>query len=192
MKHLMTVTMCCGLLLSAHCQTWNPDADFNNVIGLNDLLALLTVYGNEWTVDAGEDAEFDIAAYYAGEMDLMQCITTCRSNNAAIMSVEEYALFRDSVDLAMGYDEVNNACSFCSSSYCSASFVRQAYCRNNSDFGYGIISRGATFNCSWSSISSGDVDAINLYPITSAGDRHCVCSGLVPFSRVRKGLCSQT
>ena len=106
--------------------------DLNNVIGLNDLLALLTVYGNEWTVDAGDDAEFDIAAYYAGEMDLMQCITTCRSNNAAIMSVEEYALFRDSVDLAMGYDEVNNACSFCSSSYCSASFVRQAYCRNNS------------------------------------------------------------
>ena len=180
MKHLMTVTMCCGLLLSAHGQTWNPDADLNNVIGLNDLLALLTVYGNEWTVDAGDDAEFDIAAYYAGEMDLMQCITTCRSNNAAIISVEEYALFQDSVDLAMGYDEVNDVCSTCTSSYCGRSFARSAYCRNNSDFGYGIISRGGNFSCSWSSISSGDVDAINLYSITSAGDRHCVCSGLIP------------
>ena len=67
MKHLMTAMMCCGLLLSA---PW-PDLESRRrfqqrLIGLNDLLALLTVYGNEWTVDAGDDAEFDIAAYYAG------------------------------------------------------------------------------------------------------------------------------
>lgn len=178
MKHLMMTATLLGLFASAHAQTWNPDADFNNMIGLSDLLALLTVYGNEWVTEGGDGSEFDIAAYYAGGMDLMQCIKTCKSNNARIISVEEYAIFQDSVDLAMGY-VLDDVCSTCSSSYCGRNFVRQAYCRNNSEFGYGIISRGGTFSCAWSNIS-GSADETNLYPITTAGYRHCFCSGLVP------------
>ncbi len=44
MKHLLTA-IACFFALSMSAQTWNPDADFDNVIGVNDLMELLSVFG---------------------------------------------------------------------------------------------------------------------------------------------------
>ena len=102
MKHLLTAIACC-LAVAGSAQTWNPDADFDNVIGVNDLMALLSVFGSEWTAEYPQDPEYDLAAYYVGEVDLFECIRTCTDNHAKIIGLNEFAMFEDSV---LAYSEV--------------------------------------------------------------------------------------
>lgn len=56
MKHLLTAIACC-LAVVGRAQIWNPDAAFDNAITVKDLMALLSVFGNEWTTDYPEDPE---------------------------------------------------------------------------------------------------------------------------------------
>ena len=96
MKYLLTC-LALGIAFAAGAQTWNPDADFDNAITVEDLMALLSVFGNEWTADYPQDPEYDLAAYYVGNTDLFECIRTCTSNHAKIISLHEYAMFEDSI-----------------------------------------------------------------------------------------------
>ena len=138
MKHLLTAIACC-LAVAGSAQTWNPDADFDNVIGVNDLMALLSVFGSEWTAEYPQDPEYDLAAYYAGEMDLMDCVASCKSNNGVVIGFDEYSMFQDSIDVAMGYEPSDICFLECATGNCTSYFARSAYCRNDSDFGYGRI-----------------------------------------------------
>ena len=78
-------------------QTWNPDADFDNVIGVNDLMELLSVFGTEWTATYPQDPAYELAAYYAGYIDYWDCVRTCKNNHAKIIGLHEYAMFEDSI-----------------------------------------------------------------------------------------------
>ena len=42
------------------------DADFDNVIGVNDLMELLSVFGTEWTATYPQDPAYELAAYLLG------------------------------------------------------------------------------------------------------------------------------
>ena len=103
MKHLLTAIACC-LAVAGSAQTWNPDADFDNVIGVEDLMALLSVFGTEWTEEYPQNPEYELAAYHAGDMDYFECVRTCRDNNAKIIGLSEYAIFRDSIEVVTGGD----------------------------------------------------------------------------------------
>ena len=70
MKHLLTA-IACFFALSMSAQTWNPDADFDNVIGVNDLMELLTVFGTEWTATYPQDPEFELAAITSENRNLV-------------------------------------------------------------------------------------------------------------------------
>ena len=97
MKHLLTAIACCfALFMSA--QTWNPDADFDNVVGVNDLMALLSVFGTEWTATYPQDPAYELAAYHAGAMDYFECYRSCTNNHGKIIGIKEYAMFQDSID----------------------------------------------------------------------------------------------
>ena len=96
MKHLLTA-IACFFALSMSAQTWNPDADFDNVIGVNDLMELLTVFGTEWTGEYPQDVEYELAAYDAGSMDYFECVRTCTNNHAKIIGMHEFAMFEDSI-----------------------------------------------------------------------------------------------
>ncbi|MDC0854408.1 hypothetical protein OAP59_01260 [Flavobacteriales bacterium] len=96
MKPLLTA-IACFFALSMSAQTWNPDADFDNVIGVNDLMELLSVFGTEWTAEYPQDLEYELAAYYNGTSDFVDCKVSCSSNGARILSANEYAFFQDSV-----------------------------------------------------------------------------------------------
>ena len=96
MKHLLTAIACC-LAVAGSAQTWNPDADFDNVIGVNDLMALLSVFGSEWTAEYPQDPEYELAAYYGGYVDYWECVRTCTNNHAKIIGLHEYAMFEDSI-----------------------------------------------------------------------------------------------
>ena len=96
MKHLLTAIACC-LAVAGSAQTWNPDADFDNIIGVNDLMALLSVFGSEWTAEYPQDPEYDLAAYSVGCVDYFECVRTCTNNNAKIIGLHEYAMFEDSL-----------------------------------------------------------------------------------------------
>ena len=182
MKHLLTAIACC-LAVAGSAQTWNPDADFDNVIGVNDLMALLSVFGSEWTADYPQDPEYDLAAYYAGEMDLMDCVVSCKTNNAVIIGFDEYSMFQDSVDISMGYVIDDDICSWCGGN-CFDSYSVSTYCRNDSDFGYGLITRGGTYACSGYSLNEGNpgfgLYNTTLQALTVVNSHHCFCAGLVP------------
>ena len=96
MKHLLAL-MALFVAFAAGAQTWNPDADFDNVIGVNDLMALLSVFGGEWTAEYPQDPEFELAAYHAGYVDYWECVRTCTNNHAKIIGLHEYAMFEDSI-----------------------------------------------------------------------------------------------
>jgi len=185
MKHLLALMALC-VAFAAGAQTWNPDADFDNVIGVNDLMALLSVFGSEWTADYPQDPEYDLAAYYAGEMDLMDCVSSCKANNGVVIGFDEYSMFQDSVDVAMGYVPSDVCFLECASGYsCSGSFYRSAYCRNDSDFGYGLITRGGGFSCNGTSMNEGGYNFslynTTLQALTVVNSQHCFCAGLVPI-----------
>jgi hypothetical protein len=98
MKHLLTV-IACFFALSLSAQTWNPDADFDNVIGVNDLMELLSVFGTEWTAEYPQDPAYELAAYSVGCVDYFECVRTCTNNNAKIIGLHEYAMFEDSLSI---------------------------------------------------------------------------------------------
>ena len=47
MKHLMTL-LALVVAVTAGAQDWNPDSDADGIIGVEDLMGLLSVFGMEW------------------------------------------------------------------------------------------------------------------------------------------------
>jgi hypothetical protein len=178
MKHLLTA-IACFFALSMSAQTWNPDADFDNVIGVNDLMALLSVFGSEWTAEYSQDPEYDLAAYYVGEKKFIDCLGECASNNGRITSVFEYAIFQDEIEQATGisWATIGDLCENCSSGSCGlnpneGTYVRDAYGH------YGEIRLWGSAQCSYNSLGS---YSLQYQPYAQIGfERHCVCSGLIP------------
>ncbi|MDC1486205.1 hypothetical protein N8134_01540 [Flavobacteriales bacterium] len=109
------------IAVSAGAQTypWNPDSDSNGFVNFTDLLELLAIYGNEFVLDE-LPCEIDgdtlyAAAYNAGEKSYLECVRTCRLNNAAIPDLDLFALFADSI--IHSYDQtldfVHGLCAIC-------------------------------------------------------------------------------
>ena len=176
MKHLLTA-IACFFALSMSAQTWNPDADFDNVIGVNDLMELLSVFGTEWTATYPQDPAYELAAYYAGELDLFDCINSCRVNNGKVISLIEYGAFRDSIDVAMGH----TAEALCGLGLVGwNSYYNSLWFSTNSRFGYGQISKGQHGMCNSTVVLNETKLAETSDYATLSNVEHCVCAGLVP------------
>lgn len=83
MKHLMTL-MALVVAVTAGAQTglvefpYNPDADNDDMIGTADLLALLSLYGSEFSEEGTYlSADSTTALYYAGSFDYAMCLHQC-------------------------------------------------------------------------------------------------------------------
>ena len=175
MKHLLTAIACC-LAVAGSAQTWNPDADFNNNIGVEDLMALLSVFGTEWTAEYPASPEYDLAAYYEGTLQLGHCLAACAANNARVPTAWQLAKFIDDANEAAGVSSFEGICAQCNGCYeeTEAKFhIRQSDA-------YSV----------WLSVSSIDCTSIDPTPNLSmyvqqndyaySHSRHCVCTGLVP------------
>ena len=181
MKHLLTA-IACFFALSMSAQTWNPDADFDNVIGVNDLMALLSVFGSEWTANYPEDEAFDVAAYYAGTADLFECIRVCESNNARVIGIEEFALFEDSIALAVAPEDWE--ATLCPNGYDAyATYHRQVHLfMPSGDFRYGHLSVGTNYSCNGNGTPTISPIGLPVSPYLSftGSGGNCFCTGLVP------------
>lgn len=83
MKHLITC-LALGITCAAGAQTglvefpYNPDADNDDLIGVNDLMALLAVFGNEFSEEGLYLSNDSLAAlYHTGQMHFQQCFQSC-------------------------------------------------------------------------------------------------------------------
>ena len=83
MKHLMTL-MALVVAVTAGAQTglvefpYNPDADNDDVIGTADLLALLSLYGSEFSEESLYLNDDSLTAlYYTGNMRFHSCFRSC-------------------------------------------------------------------------------------------------------------------
>ena len=196
MKHLLTA-FACLLAMSLSAQTWNPDADFDNIIGTADLLELLSVFGTEWTADYAQDPEYELAAYHVGKNSLSDCIQACAINNARIIGIDEFAMFQDSIVETL----LNNALY----SYPNGTLYTQTQVHTASSYHWGGSftwhSRDVLGNYGYSDlrgqviIEADSLDAnydnfIYTPPYSAVGlewhldtpyrDRQCFCTGLVP------------
>lgn len=83
MKHLITC-IALSIACAAGAQTglvefpYNPDADNDDLIGVNDLMALLEVFGNEFSEEELHLSNDSLAAlYHTGQMHFQQCFQSC-------------------------------------------------------------------------------------------------------------------
>ncbi|MEE3164056.1 MAG: hypothetical protein VX286_05205 [Bacteroidota bacterium] len=99
MKHLLTAIACC-LAVAGSAQTewpWNPDVDSDNIIGVEDLMSLLTVFGGEFILDAPPSQTYTLALADAGNMNQIDCMAHCRILGGRISRTEDIAVFKDTI-----------------------------------------------------------------------------------------------
>ena len=105
MKYFLTC-LALGIAFAAGAQTglvefpYNPDADNDDLIGTEDLLALLSLYGSEFSEeDLYLNDDSTTAIYYAGSMMFSDCFRNCSQlpSNWKIPSAEQIMQF----DLSM-------------------------------------------------------------------------------------------
>ena len=105
MKYFLTC-LALGIAFAAGAQTglvefpYNPDADNDDLIGTEDLLALLSLYGSEFSEeDLYVNDDSTTAIYYAGSMMFSDCFRNCSQlpSNWKIPSAEQIMQF----DLSM-------------------------------------------------------------------------------------------
>jgi hypothetical protein len=81
MKHLMTA-FACLFIMNMSAQTdwpWNPDADSDNIIGVEDLMALLTVFDSEFVLELPVSQPYTLALADAGPKTALQCAGYCHT-----------------------------------------------------------------------------------------------------------------
>lgn len=78
MKHLMTALVCL-FAINMSAQTgfvefpYNPDSDSDDIIGIEDLMGLLSLYGSEFNEEGTYLNNYSTAAlYYSGEKTLFR------------------------------------------------------------------------------------------------------------------------
>ena len=106
MKHLLTAIACCFALAgSAQSEwPWNPDADYDNVIGVEDLMALLSVFSSEFVLDLPGSEPYTLALAHSGSKGLLECLGHCHSIGGHVARSEEIMVF-DSTIVDLFQDE---------------------------------------------------------------------------------------
>ena len=95
MKYLLTAIACC-FALAGSAQTfypWNPDSDNDNIIGVEDLMSLLSVFGDEFTLEADSIFEFTYSLYDAGQLNRYQCASRCKAIGGRIPLCSELMMW---------------------------------------------------------------------------------------------------
>ena len=84
MKHLTTLLallLSCSMLAQGPVEfPWNPDADGDDFIGVNDLMALLGEYSTSFSEENLYLSEDSLSAMYdAGSMNYAECLVACNN-----------------------------------------------------------------------------------------------------------------
>ena len=119
MKHLLALMALC-VAFAAGAQTglvefpYNPDADNDDVIGTADLLALLSLYGSEFSEESLYLNDDSLTAlYYTGNMRFHSCFRSCSQlpGRWKIPDAEQIMLF-DLASLSDYYSWISNPMSY--------------------------------------------------------------------------------
>ena len=99
MKHLLTISalLVSSLAMGQSSWPWNPDFDGNNLIGVEDLMSVLSVYNAEFFVEyeVPEDSQYTLALVKSGDeiIRYIDCLRYCTSIGGHIITTSELALF---------------------------------------------------------------------------------------------------
>ena len=133
MKHLMTL-MALVVAVTAGAQTewpWNPDSNSDNIIGIDDLLSVLTVFGAEFYIEypAPANSAYTVALVQADSTVLgyTDCLGYCASIGGHIMTIEDFGLFHESIEAQSPYTYSGSG-----SNPPHESFLQKAYINPNS------------------------------------------------------------
>ena len=106
MKHLLTA-FACLLAMSLSAQTgfvefpYNPDSDNDDMIGTEDLLGLLSLYGSEFSEEGLYVNENETSAlYWTGIQNFGMCKATCADlpGRWVMMDMDDWAHFHNEVE----------------------------------------------------------------------------------------------
>jgi hypothetical protein len=103
LKHLLTIISCFAVL-SVSAQTdypfpWNPDADSDGFITVEDLMALLVLFGTEFEAGILE-SDSTSAIFHNGEKDYWDCASSCASlqGNWKLLDHKVLGSYREGVE----------------------------------------------------------------------------------------------
>ena len=81
---------------------WNPDSDADNIIGVEDLLAVLSVFGAEFYVEypAPASSPYTLALVQANDsiFGYADCLGYCAAIGGHIVTIEEFGLFHEQIE----------------------------------------------------------------------------------------------
>lgn len=103
MKHLFTFTalLVSSLAMGQNSWPWNPDFDGNNLIGVEDLVSVLSVYNTDFVVEypASSDSPFTIALVKADSsvVSYVDCIGFCASRGGHVITISDFGLFQSEI-----------------------------------------------------------------------------------------------
>ena len=131
MKRLVALMMC-AVSLGAAAQNqpwefpWNPDVDNDELIGVEDLMSLLSVYGAEFVLEVPENESHTLALQPAGHMKYWECESYCYGIGGHVATWVELNLFPDSLLIPHSGEEIQIGGS--TSSYgCGARYGRRIH-----------------------------------------------------------------
>ena len=176
MKHLLTAIACC-LAVAGSAQTfypWNPDSDNDNIIGVEDLMSLLSVFGDEFTLEADSIFEFTYSLYDAGELNRYQCVSRCKAIGGRIPLSSELMMWDSTLmDLPFNHPPSLNI-NFAHDRIGIWSYqTRNDVYLEEADNSRILVREPNTYNIdNWTSFETGSSPAV--YP------SYCFCIGAVP------------
>jgi len=175
---------------------WNPDSNSDNIIGIDDLLSVLTVFGAEFYIEypAPANSAYTVALVQADSTVLgyTDCLGYCASIGGHIMTIEDFGLFHETVEAQADYKPSGG-----SNNPPLQNFTQKAYLNPNSlerqmhqglyreidvmteDNSYGLSAGDTAFNrwnCAAFSLSYG-----LSHPNGNIATRvECFCVGTIP------------
>jgi hypothetical protein len=171
---------------------WNPDFDGNNLIGVEDLVSILSVYNSDFLVEfpAPADSPYTIALTKADStvVTYVDCLRHCASIGGHIITTQELALFEREISSATPWFTGGSSSSGGVVQYYD--FYQQVYKYTDEGLSggfsqdirvyqvpYGNLAPGDTLWSNWKSTSA-EAIFTSTYP-RGLKRAECFCSGII-------------
>ena len=151
---------------------YNPDADNDGLISVEDLMSVLSVYGTAWTIDADSSQQYVYALQDAGLRSRGHCIAECMKMNGRIPTGGEFFMW-DSLLVTLA---PNSSYNYGCDSYVGPVTKIWAY----EDLNQAVARNWSTKHILYNQVSSGNDNWIAVNDCDYHNQNYCFCIGVIP------------